>query len=225
MRKAYIWLVAAVLVSTAGAVASAGPRAANKDKAQGGISLTVHAHSSEFKSPQGHQTLFPTNPLDIPVASGDSFSYSSVPCDRAAPFNDKALNFNPDYPGLEDPAPVRHFIEGTIGQVDGDRGTLDGTLTTILCVDGDESAHQIFSTFHGRFKQVSDNELRVRGTFEITGGTGMFEDIRGGGSIKGSLTCLPGTLASQQADSCADLGAFADAVFRLAGTYSDPTTQ
>lgn len=145
-------------------------------------------------------------------------------CEDPARFNDVALNFNPDYPGIEDPAPVRHLVEGTVTETteSGDRGTIEGTITTILCEDGEEG-DEIHIEYEVRFRRTSDDQIRVTGTFQIVGGTGEFADLSGQGSITGEFTCLPGVLERQDADSCADLGAFSDAVFRLKGHYQDPT--
>lgn len=186
----------------------------------GDMSLSVHAHSSQFTN-----TLFPTNPLETSFGEGDQFSYSSIPCSRPAPFNDTSLDFNPDYPGIEDPASTRHFVEGTITDLDpsGQTGTIEGTITTILCLNGRESRHTITTTFEGRFRVASDNELRIVGSYQIAGGTGVFRDLTGSGTIRGSLTCLAPTLEPEGAQSCAELGVFADAVLELRGSFEDPT--
>ncbi len=194
--------------------------------AQGGISLTVHTHSQQFGGgPGGADLLFGTQPLSFDPSEGESFQYSSVSCDDPARFNDVALNFNPDYPGIEDPAPVRHLVEGTVTETteSGDRGTVEGTITTILC-EGDEEGDQIVIEYEGRFRRAGDSQARFTGQFEIVGGTGEFADLSGQGSITGEFTCLPGVLERfEDADSCAELGAFSDAVFRLKGSYQDPT--
>lgn len=182
------------------------PAAAQQTPASGHMSLSVHAHSSQFTD-----TLFASDPLETTFAAGDAFSYSSIPCSRPAPFNDTSLNFSPDYPGVEDPASTRHFVEGTITSVDGSgrTGTVEGTITTILCVGGEESQSTITTAYTGRF---------VR-SYEIAGGTGIFDGLEGRGAIRGSLTCLPRTLEATGAQSCADLGVYADAVFNLSGGY------
>ena len=188
--------------------------------ASGKFSLSVHAHSSQFAN-----TLFATDPLETSLGEGDSFSYSSIPCSRPAPFNDTSLDFSPDYPGIEDPASTRHFVEGTVIEMDqsGRTGTIEGTITTILCLGGEESENTITTEYRARFVRSSDNELRLVGRYEIAGGTGLFEDMTGSGRIKGSLTCLPMTLQNQGAEDCEDLGVYADAVLRLDGRFEDPT--
>ncbi len=221
-------LLALALVASLTLIAPAGAgEAARRGGARGGISLDVHTHSRQFGSPSGRPTLFPTNPLEFPITEG-AFSYSAIPCRFPAPFNDAGLKFNPDYPGIEDPAPVRYLVEGTVTEVtaSGDRGRIEGTITTILCEGGKESENVFFTDFTGRFIVRSENEARVvGGTFEITGGTGLFADLTGRGAFKGDpgFTCVPPVLARNGAENCADLGAFSDAVFDLRGSYFDPT--
>lgn len=213
MLKKPLFVAFLVLAS----ITTMGPAAAKPPGSDGGasgnISLTVHAHSSQFTD-----TLFPTSPLPFPVTEQSSGTYSSIPCSRPAPFNDTALDFTPDYPGIEDPASVRHFVEATLTPTQGNQGTVEGEITTILCLDGEETENQLFIAFEGTYKQTG-GEVRFTGTFEITGGTGVFEDITGEGTITGAFTCL----ASREA-TCAQLGVLSDAVFSLQGTFSDPTT-
>ncbi len=207
---------------------TSGPCPGGEDEkgVRGDISLDVHTHSSEFGSPSGAPTLFETTPLPFPISKGANFSYSAIPCRFPAPFNDKALNFTPDYPGLEDPAAVRFLVEGTVTKAirSGERGTVKGTITTFLC-EGDREGDKIFIEFEAQFVVTSANVATVEGTFRITGGTGRFEDITGSGSFTGDpgFTCLPPVLRRNQAENCADLGAFSDAVFDLRGSFQDPT--
>jgi hypothetical protein len=216
MKK--IGLLAGLLLLAA--LAAASPATARRTGVSGSFKLDAHAHSSEFGGPSGEETLFPTTPVPIPISPGD-YSYSSIPCDKPAPFNDVSLSFSPDYPGMAEPASTRSLIEPTIVKVGrgGDHGRLAGGLTTIVCQSGDE---MLFS-FRGTFRQTSANEVRFHGHFHATGGTGAFEDLMGHGSIQGTFTCLPATLAHQGAQTCAELGVFSDSVFTLRGSYADPT--
>jgi hypothetical protein len=192
--------------------------------ARGTITMSVHTHSSEFGGPSGPGTLFETTPVPFPPARGD-FSYSSIPCERPAPFNDTALVFEPGYPGVPSPAAVRHFIEGTLtptGRSAG-QGIVRGTITSILCQDRVQQPDRIFFAFNGRYRLASDNQIVVTGTFRLVGGEGRFADMRGAGSLAGEITCLPPILQREGAANCAELGAFSDAVLRLAGSFVDPT--
>ncbi len=192
--------------------------------ARGTLSMSVHTHSSEFGGPSGPGTLFETTPLPFPPSAG-SFSYSSIPCERPAPFNDTALVFEPGYPGVASPAAVRHFIQGTLTPTSrsGDQGIVRGTITTILCRNRVQQPDQMSFTFHGRYRLVSDNQIVLTGTFRLVGGEGRFADMRGAGSLEGEITCLPPILAREGVANCAELGAFSDAVLRLRGTFVDPT--
>lgn len=171
----------------------------------------MHTHS------ENPETLLfgkQVDPLPFPVPEDSThFAYSSRFCNLRAPFNDVGLNFNPDYPGLDDPAPVRHLVEGTAEN--GDSGTVAGTITTVLCVEGEESASTITFAFEAQFTETSDDLAKVKGTYEITGGTGIFEGLTGEGSITGEFTCL-------DPETCAEVGVFEDAVFELKGTYENP---
>ncbi|HEX2275154.1 MAG TPA: hypothetical protein VHG90_14900 [Acidimicrobiales bacterium] len=186
--------------------------------------MSVHTHSSEFGGPSGPGTLFETTPLPFPPGRGE-FSYSSIPCERPAPFNDTALVFQTGYPGVPSPAAVRHFIEGTLTPTgrSANQGIVRGTITTILCENRVQQPDRMFFAFHGRYRLVSDNQIVLTGTFRLVGGEGRFADMRGGGSLEGEITCLPPILQREGAANCAELGAFSDAILRLVGGFVDPT--
>jgi hypothetical protein len=203
-----------------------GPAAAQTGVLRGSFTLSAHAHSRQFGSPSGAPTLFPTVTVPSPGRLG-TFAYSAIPCDQPAPFNDRALSFEPAYPGVASPAAVRHLIEGTITPrtASGDSGVVSGTVTTILCENGAEGDRITFS-FHGRFVETSDNDLSiVGGRFVIAGGSGRFVDLVGRGTLEGRFTCLPAILSRNSAQSCAQLGAFSDAVFSLEGSFIDPSAR
>jgi hypothetical protein len=210
MRKRCSFVVVAVLAALITVTPAAAKPPADDGGASGNIDLTVHAHSSQFTD-----TLFPTSPLPFPVTEESTGTYSSIPCSQPAPFNDTALDFTPDHPGVEDPASVRHFVEATLTPTQGSQGTVEGEITTILCLDGQESEHRLFFGFEGTYKQTGE-QVRFTGTFEIVGGTGIFEDITGAGTITGTFSCLGDR-------DCRDLGLLPDTVFALRGTYSDLT--
>ena len=230
-------LVAAVLgAGTAGAVPGDTPAAG----ASGGFQMTVHSHSND--DPDFPGLLFPTDRLAYEFAEGDDFSYSSRPCGLSAPFNEVGLDFNPDYPGVDDDADgtaaVRHHVEGVVTEVNGRTGTIEGTVTSVLCENGAETGNVIVTEFVARYHRVSDNELALTGRFEInpTLSTGTFADLEGNGSLRASLVCL-GHQRNPSLPSCATLGYFTDFVaFRgdptapagvidpgLVGSYRDPT--
>ena len=191
--------------------------------------------------------MFPNDRLSWSVAAGEDFSYSSRLCAGNAPFNDLGLNFIPDYPGVDDDADhtarVRHHIEGTVTAAGGDRGAIQGRLTTVLCARSGTgawvpSSHTLVSQFWLQYTRSGDNALLVSGGFQIspTESTGTFRDMRGGGRMEGRFTCL-GHQGNPSAPSCAQLGYFTDFVGHagdptlgpgllqpgLVGTYYDPT--
>ncbi len=222
--KKQLSVLALALVLPLAASTPAAAQARDGTSARGTISMSVHTHSSEFGGPSGPGTLFETTPLPFPPAAG-SFSYSSIPCERPAPFNDTALVFQPAYPGIASPAAVRHFIEGTLVPMgrSAEQGIVRGTITTILCQNRVQQPDRMFFSFHGRYRLASDNQIVVTGTFRLAGGAARFADMSGAGSLEGEITCLPPILARQGARNCAELGAFSDAVLRLSGRFFDPT--
>ncbi len=220
MSKLHMAL-AAVVAATALVVV--GPAAAQRgdspESVSGGVQISVHTHST------GAGLLFPIDRLSFDFSEGDDFSYSSRTCAGNARFNDVGLDFRPDYPGVDDEdgtAAVRHRAEGTVTEVNGDRGTIEGTITTVLCEGQTESEQQIVSDYRAKYRRVSDNKVQLTGRFTIspTESTGTFEDLTGGGSFKAILTCLPHE-RNPDAPTCEDLGEFTDFV-GLRGDTSKP---
>ena len=126
------------------------------------------------------------------------------------PWNTFGLHFTPNFPGVnEGPtdqgAPVRHELRGTatksrsIGV-----GTIEGTITTFLCVNG-MRADQIVSSYKARFGPSSARSVRLAGggpvpttgglsftgRFKVVDATGRFEDLEARGTMRGQFTCLP----------------------------------
>ncbi len=242
MRKLLILLVAAIAASalvTVGSTAVGKPHSSKG--AKGGFNLSVHTHS-------GPGLLFSWDRLSYDFEEGENFAYSSRPCGSPAPFNAIGLDFRPDYPGVDDDdgtAPVRHHVQGTITDVKRKKGTLRGTITSVLCsvsapaVNGTETGHRIVTNFRAKYRRVSDNEVRISGKFRLSPSesTGTFKDIRGRGSIKGIFTCLGHVRNPTTARTCRQLGYFTDfvglrgdtskppgeTVPGLKGSYRDPT--
>ncbi len=241
MRKRSSLLLAAGLAAALLGVspADAAPKDPATDGAHGGFQMTVHSHSNN--DPNSRSLLFPTDRLAYEFSEGDDFSYSSRPCAGFAPFNEVGLDFNPDYPGVDDDdgtAATRHHVEGVVTEVNGQTGTIEGTITSVLCENRAETGDVIVTEFVARYHRVSDNELALTGRFEInpTLSTGTFADLEGNGSLRASLVCLAFQRGTSP-DTCAELGHFTDFVaFRgdptapageidpgLVGSYRDPT--
>ena len=224
---------AAVVALAAVEPAGAEPKSSPDSGASGGFQLTVHTHSNNPET-----LLFPdVERLAFDFEEGDTFAYSSRTCDRIARFNDLGLDFSPDYPGVDDDdgtAAVRHQVAGTVTEDNGNTGTIEGTITSVLCVDGEETDNVIVTDFVARYRQVSDDELQIIGKYQISPeeSTGTFADLEGTGSIQGVFTCLGEA-------TCAELGEYTDFVGArgdlskgpgeiqpgLKGTFSDPTVE
>jgi len=217
---------------------SAGSAGAQQQSASGEVRMTVHAHS-------GSNLLFPTQRLRYNFAPGDTFAYSSLRCAGNAPFNNIGLDFIPDYPGVDSArgtASVRHHAQGTITQVFGDRGIIEGRITSVLCSGPPptavETEHRIVTEYRVAYHRASNNELRFEGGFRFspTESTGTFKDLQGGGRIQGFIVCL-GALRDPTAPTCAQLGEYRDFVVftgdptlpagrlqpGMTGVYYDPT--
>ena len=238
MKRAACFLSLALIASLSAIAPASAKKKDHQAATVGGFAVQEgRGHSSEFGTPMGLPTLFQTTPLEFDFEEGDQFSYSSAACEFRLPFNDTSLIFRGrGYPGVQSPGPAAYLLEGTVTETNAsdDRGTVEGTLTIIRCAeagDGGQAeleAGRIFVEYEAKISGKSANNLRLRGgKFEITGGTGIFDDISGHGSFKGRLTCLPPTFDNEGVppgtDSCAELGVFSDAAFNLRGSFEDPT--
>jgi hypothetical protein len=226
--------VAASLLVLAPTGAQASPPGARGDIILEGLTLA----GTQFGTPSGQPTTVATDPVETPLTRGDTFTYSTITCaSRFPPFNSVGLQFDPDYPGLTDPAPVRHEFQGTvIAAPSGDRGVIRGTITSFLC-EGGARTDQIVSRFTAVIRPTTSTSvplaggapvrttggLELDGRFHIVSGTGRFADLSGNGELIGQLTCLPGTLQRNGATSCAQLGAYSEVPFQLRGSFKDPT--
>lgn len=221
MRKTCLLAALALTATLAGpALAQQQPPGQERD---GSFHMSAHAHS-QFGSPGGAALLFEADALPYDFVAGDDFAYSSITCDEPAPHNDRALRINPDYPGVDNPDAVRHHVEGTVIEYDGRRGTIEGSITTVHCENGQEG-DEIYSDYTARFVETSDDVRIQGGTWNISGGTGTFSDLQGEGRLTGRLTCLPLVLERHDANSCEELGAYSDAVYRLHGHWQDSTVE
>ena len=211
MKRSYLALAAALIVAVGGPAG-----AQTSEPISGEVRVTVHTHSSGV-------LFFTPKRLPFNFGVGDTFAYSSRLCSGNAPFNDIGLNFTPDYPGVDDNASsaarVRHLAEGTIVSMSGDKGVIEGKITTVLCVRDASGAwvgspNVLISYYRASFELVSPNNLRLEGVYRFSPdeSTGTFRDIQGSGRIEARLTCL-------STSSCAPLGEFHDFV----SSTGDPT--
>jgi hypothetical protein len=137
------------------------PGKANAATASGTIVLEgLTLAGTQFGTPSGQPTTVPTDPLAIPVSPGDHFLYSTITC--ASPFppwNSVGLHFTPDYSGIADPASVRHEFEGTVTHASGNRGTVQGTITSYLC-EGGVRTDQIVVSYQAAFSPARPAQCR-----------------------------------------------------------------
>ena len=222
MRKP---LMALACVAGLAALVVAGPATAKRHKSSpkalsGGVKISVHTHSND--DPVWSGLLFPSKRLSYDFTQGETFSYSSRTCAGTAPFNEIGLDFRPDYPGIDDTtgtAAVRHRAEGTVTKLhgSGDKGTIEGTITSVVCVTENgvrtESGDVIISDYRAKFRRTSDNEVQLIGRFAFspTESTGTFAGMTGGGSLKAILTCLA-HVRDASAPTCQQRGHFTDFV-------------
>ncbi len=237
MRRTLLFAAAALIAPLVTMAPAGAAPPDTQDGTKGSVSIDVVGLTSTVGTPSGAPTLVPTTGLDIPVTQGSDFSFSSIECSSGpAPFNEVGLEFSPDFPGLEDPAPIRSVVEGTVTDVNpSGGGTIEGSITTFLCENGEET-DQIVTSFSARFRPTPDDQvvlmggtlettggLALNGKFTITEATGQFEGLTGEGRLRGQLTCLPVTLVRNEATDCADLGLFSEALLDLDGRFE--TTQ
>ena len=239
IRSAAVALALGLVACVAASAPASAQDAQDREAARGTVSIDAFTLTGDqFGTPSGFPTLARTDPLEAPVREGDTVTTSSIECSSPnAPFNNVGLDFNPDFPGLEDPAAIRSVIEGTVTSVsdNGKGGTIEGTITTFLCENGEET-DTIVASFESDFRETSMKQLSLtggqvqttggltltNGTFEIIDGTGRFDSLTGSGRIRGQFTCIPSTLQRNGAESCEDLGAFSEGILQLDGRFFDP---
>ncbi|HUP70843.1 MAG TPA: hypothetical protein VM142_13665 [Acidimicrobiales bacterium] len=175
-------------------------------------------------------TVQNTNPWDG-SATGGPFRYASIPCTGNAPVNNISTDlttYNARLPGSRVPASTRsHPLEFNVTPATATApAKLNGTDTITVCAlkggpnptpdSPDATKPKIFVKWTADVIKTSPEEMSFAGTFTITGGTGIYEDLTGSGSIAGYLLCFA-------AEGCATLGEFRDGQFTMQGTYRDPT--
>lgn len=236
-------LGAAMITASAYALAPSTASAAKPTEAPvatGAVTLEgLTLAGTQYGTPSGLPTTAATDPLSIPATAGDTFTYSTITCSSPfPPWNNVGLHFEPNYPGLTDPAPVRHEVQGSVvaATPNGQRVVVEGTITSYLCESGVRT-DQIVTSFHAVLKPTTATSvtltgngpvpttggLEIKGGFHFEGGTGRFADLSGGGTITGQFTCLRTTLQRNGVQTCDQLGGYSEVVFQLNGHFSDRT--
>ena len=243
-RTAMLTVVA--LVASVMAIAPAGAKPGKtqgKNVAKGELIVEgLTLAGTQFGTPSGQPTTVATDPVSIPVAKGDTFTYSTITCASAfPPWNSFGLHFEPDYPGVDEGAmdqgaSVRHEVRGTVTKIRSNgTGKIRGTVTTFLCENGVRT-DRIVSRYKANVRPTaaapvpligggpvpSTGGLAINGKFKIVDGTGRFDSLKGHGRMIGQLTCLPQSLMRNGKASCAELGGYSELPFQLRGRYIDP---
>lgn len=160
-----------------------------------------------------------------------TYTYISAPCNFDAPVNNNATNlptFNARMEGTSSPASTRFQpLEFEVTPGEDGAGELQGTIRMTVCqlergptpeddpVPDAEKDHISFD-FNANYQQTSDEEVAWDGTFDITGGSGTYEELTGSGELSGYFTC------AFTPDDCADTGEFSDLQLVMIGRYEHP---
>lgn len=243
MKPRYVSIALTLVASLVAVALAVAPATARTGKAKGSITIEgLTLAGTQFGTPSGQPTTVATDPVSIPVAAGDTFTYSTITCATGfPPWNSFGLHFTPNYPGIsEGPtdrgAPVRHELRGTITKTKAGTGRIEGTITTFLCENGVRT-DRIVSSYKAKFWRSSATSvsligggpvpttggLTFMGRYKVVDGSGRFEDLASNGRMRGQFTCLPQSLTRNRKASCAELGGYSEAPFQLSGRFRDKT--
>ena len=198
------------------------------EEIHGSFSMLVMAHTTSYVGTDVGQEQQP-NPWDGGEGEGP-YRYAAIPCNEDAPLNNISGDlptFNTLIPGSRVPASTRaHPLEFEVSAGDDGQAQLEGTLDLTVCqlrpgVTPDPDPVQDAEKDRIRFRwtaraaEATDETVVWRGTVEIAGGTGPYEQLTGEGDIAGYFFCFA-------PEGCEELGEFRDVQFTMAGTYSAP---
>jgi hypothetical protein len=225
------WAATRAVAATAAVVAVLLPGPARAQVAPGvtgAFSLVQMVHTTS--APSGSAVPIPAVPWNG-TSGGGPFRYSGIACNGNAPVNNIATDlttYNMRLPGSRAPASTRmHPLQFTATpQADG-RFRLEGSVSLTVCqLRGgptadpdpvpDPSKDRITFDWTATAQRTSPEEVRWQGSFTITGGTGVYQDLTGRGDIAGYFFCFA-------AEGCSGLGQYRDAQLTMLGTYADPT--
>ena len=223
-----------VVVGVAALVLLAGQPAGGSHRSRalrGQFSLVNMVHTTAY---QGHDLPDPNPRPWNGMTNGGPFRYFGIPCTGPAPVNNISTNlttYNSRLPGGRSPASTRsHPFEFV---ANGDR--LHGNVTLTVCKRGggptgsppgqndpipDQDKEKIFISWQAKVESTTPEEVSYRGTFRINGGTGVYNDLRGGGEMAGYLFCF----APEGCASPSIGGRYRDGQYTMQGHYRDPTT-
>jgi hypothetical protein len=180
-----------------------------------GLAAMVHTHN------------WPANAEVSPWdgRTNGSFTYRAIPCAGNAPMNNIGTNlptYNGLIPGSRSPASTRsHPFRFTVEQ-----GAMTGAIALTVCqlapgptTDGrpDAERERIDIAFTATADRRTGEETIFSGSFRITGGTGRYAQLTGGGTIRGYFMCFDprGCVGGNE-------GRLRDMQYVLEGTFRDP---
>ncbi len=211
-------LIGPLLVWTAVPASAAPP-------ATGSFSLIQMVHTTNFNDGAVQSAA----PWD--GRSNGNFKYAGIPCTGNAPVNNIStdlVTYNNRLAGSRAPASTRsHPLAFSATKGANGRFQLAGTDTLTVCHQKggptpnpdptpDAQKSKIFFDWTAEAVMSSAEEMTWTGSFTITGGTGIYQDLTGSGSISGYFFCFA-------VEGCAGVGNYRDGQFTMSGIYSDPT--
>lgn len=185
---------------------------------KGGFSTMLMVHTSKWPATSD------VEPWD--GTSDGVFVYRSAPCAATnAPINNNSSDlpsYNTRVPGSRVPASTRALPM----RLNVEKGRIKGTIELVVCKLGpgpatdkraDADRDRIFFEIEMAPERFGREEVAVRGSFRITGGTGRYADLRGEGDLAGYFFCYGANGCRAQKDR------YRDALFVMHGTFFDPT--
>jgi hypothetical protein len=213
------------------AQADAGPvLEQDEDEVRGSFSMLEMAHTTAYEGTDVEEEQQP-NPWDGGVEVEGPYRYAAIPCNENAPLNNISGDlptFNTLVPGSRVPASTRaHPLEFEVVEGDDGETELQGTLELTVCQlrpgvtpdpdpTPDPEKERIRFEWSARADEATEESIVWRGTFDIVGGTGPYEELSGEGEIAGYFFCFA-------PEGCAELGEFRDVQFAMNGTYQVPS--
>jgi hypothetical protein len=200
-----------------------------EDEIRGSFSLLAMAHTTTYAGADvGEQQ---PNPWDGAVQGEGPYRYAAIPCTGNAPVNNISGDlptFNALVPGSRVPSSTRaHPLQFEVSEGDDGAMRLEGTLELTVCQlrpgvtpdpdpVPDPEKDRIRFEWTAQAAQSTPENVVWEGTFDIVGGTGPYEQLRGEGTIAGYFFCFA-------PEGCAELGEFRDVQFTMSGGYTVPT--
>lgn len=192
---------------------------------QGVFSLFAMVHTMAFEGPAGREEAAPWDG----AAVGGPFCYASMPCTGEAPVNNVSTDLpalGGTIPGSRVPVSTRtHPLRFEVAAAGGALH-LRGSVVLIVChlrpgatagddPTGDGDRPRIEFGWEATVDRRTPELVTWQGSFDIAGGTGRYEALRGEGDIAGYFFC-------SDPAGCAPLGEYRDCQYAMIGRYRIP---